>query len=267
MSEQETQANKPEQTSRKSTAAKPATFKIRQDIKEKQVLEYRLLNKGGMLYVMNQSGITIQEDGKIREIRYCPAEPTIYRDQQHEKSKRSAVIFTDGKIFVTPDKPNLREFLDKHPGNRENGGTVFYLFDDSEVKKVSLDKEFEIHDAITAIRKKGLDDILSVATALNIDIDRPVDEIKHDLLVFAKSNPGRFLASFDNPVVQMKAKLKQAQKFHIITVTDKAVSWTDSGKLILSIPDGKDAMDMLVRYSLTESAAPFVAEIEKQLTV
>ena len=100
---------------------------------------------------------------------------------------------------------------------------------------------------------------------LSLNIDKPVNEIKHHLMVNAKKNPKAFIQSFDNPVVDMKTKMSQADKYQIIKVNTDGVYWKDTNRLIISVPTGKNPMDTFVRWCLTEAAAPTVAEIEKQL--
>jgi hypothetical protein len=258
---------KPKSKPGPKAADKPTktVFSVRREEKKSQVLEFKTVKKSGALFVMQQKGVTIIEDGKTREIRYCPDEPSVYRDNQDRESRRAPIMFVEGRLFVRPDQPNLAEYLSLHPGNKANGGNTFYLVDEAKEKNIDLNKEYLVVDAISMIRTKQLDELLAVATALNINIDRNVDEIKHDLLVFAKKNPQSFIDSFDNPIVEMKAKLRQANKYQIIKLSDDGVRWFDTGKLILSVPAGKDPLDVMMRWCLTETAAPVVAEIEKQL--
>ena len=264
-SSEATQTQKGRGRPQKTTPSKPS-FKIRREEKVKEIKEYRLVKKKGAIFILQQKNVTILEDGKLREIRYCPSEPSIYRDEQDEKSKRSPILFKDGVIFVRPDQPNLMEYLEEHPGNKANGGHLFYLVDEKKDKEQELEKEFRTHDAIELVRSKSLDDLLAVAVGYNINVDRPVAEIKHDLMVKAKSNPESFISSFDNPIVEMKAKIKQADKYQIIKLSEKGVYWYDTNKLILSVPAGKDPLDVMVRYCMTDAAAPVVDEIEKQLS-
>ena len=258
---------KPKSKPGPKAADKPTktVFSVRREEKKSQVLEFKTVKKSGALFVMQQKGVTIIEDGKTREIRYCPDEPSVYRDNQDRESRRAPIMFVEGRLFVRPDQPNLAEYLSLHPGNKANGGNTFYLVDEAKEKNIDLNKEYLVVDAISMIRTKQLDELLAVATALNINIDRNVDEIKHDLLVFAKKNPKSFIDSFDNPIVEMKAMLRQASKYQIIKLSDDGVRWFDTGKLILSVPAGKDPLDVMMRWCLTETAAPVVAEIEKQL--
>ena len=244
---------------------KPARHRVRREEKVSQTREYSLSKKSGATFLMQQKNVMTMIDGGMREIRYCPNEPSIYRDEQNKASIRKAIIFTDGRIFVNADQPNLSTYLDAHPDNKQNGGNRFFLVDERKNSVEKLDKEFLEHDAIGLIRNKDLDELLSVALGLGFSVDRPVAEIKHDLMVFAKRSPKKFIEAFDNPIIEMKSMVKQAINYQVIRVDKKGAYWHDTNKLIVSVPEGKDSTDVLVRYCMTESAVPLVAEIERQI--
>ena len=240
---------------------------IKREIKEYSAKEYKTLGSVGATYLMQQKGITIYDEDtqSVREIRYCPSEQSIYRDEQSEFAKRQSVVFNDGRLFARKNQPNLIDFLDTHPGNVANGGTLFEQVDKEKKATIEVDKEFLVADAITMVRDKDLEELLSVCVAMGIDIDRPVAEIKHDLLVFAKKNPAKFIDSFNNPSVAMKTKITMADKYQIIKLDRDGVKWFDTNKLIVSVPVGKNPTDVMVRYCLTEAAVPVVEEIDRQL--
>ena len=248
-------------------AVEPKGFSVKQNIDENAVLEYRMVAGGGRVHMMQQSNVTIydKELGQVRNIRYCPAEHSIFVDEQADNAVRQSVIFSDGRIFVRPEQPNLKAFLDAHPDNRANGGGRFYLVDNEQKAEVDVTKEFALADAVSMVRNKPFDDLLAVAAAYGINVDRPSSEVKHDLIVFAKKNPTKFIKSFDNPEVLMKAKLRMAGKYGIISFGKSAVRWTDSGALIVSVPAGKNPYDIMLRYCLTDAAAPTVEELDRQL--
>lgn len=228
--------------------------------------EYKAVSSGAVLMIM-QSGITVfDEDTKmVREVRYCQNEHSIFKDEQNERSVKTPIIFRMGRLFVKDDQPNLQAFLDVHPENRANGGNTFYLVDKKKNVEKDLSQDFLVNDAISMLRSKPMDELLAVAIAHGIDINRDSSEIKHDLLQKAKKSPKQFIGSFDNPVVLMKAKIRQAISFQIIKVDSAAVKWFDTNKLIISVPAGQDPVDVFVRYCMTDAATPVVAEIERQL--
>lgn len=266
MTTKSTTARAPRSTETKKSETKKVS--IRRQESENKTVEY-VANNSGAVFMLMQSGVTIydKEENRIREIRYCEREHSIYKDEQSDNSVKTPVIFRMGRIFVTPDKPNLLAFLEAHPENKSNGGSRFERVDKQKKAEVNLDDEFLMVDAVSLIRTKELDDLLAVALSFGIDVDRPVSEIKHDLLQKAKKSPKVFIQSFDNPVVTMKAMAKQAQNFQIISALPDSIRWHDTNKIIISVPAGQDPIDVFVRYCLTEAASPVVTEIERQLSI
>ena len=244
----------------------PKKKAIRRQEKVSATQEYKANGSGAVMMLM-QSGITVydEETGMVREIRYCENENSIWKDEQADRSVKTPVIFRMGRLFVNERQPNLRNFLKIHPENKENGGSLFELVDNLKKVEVDIDNEFLVNDAITMLRTKELDELLAVALAYGMDIDRPTSEVKHDLLLKAKKSPKVFIESFDNPVVAMKSKIRQAISYQIIKAANDGVKWFDTNKHIVSVPTGQDPVDVFVRYCMTEAAAPVVAEIERQL--
>ena len=244
----------------------PAKPKVKRQEVQYEAREFKALQSRATFMLM-QSGITVYDPEKdiVREIRYCERENSIWKDEQAPNSVNTPVIFRLGRLFVPKTKPNLMKFLTMHPGNKANGGSAFEIIDEVKKKEVSIDQEFLINDAINALRTKPLDDLLAVAAAYNMDVDRPFAEIKHDLLLKAKKDPAGFIQSFDNPSVAMKAKIRIASKYNVIKLDRDAVRWFDTNKMIISVPAGQDPTDVFTRYCLTEAAVPVVEEIDRQL--
>lgn len=251
-------------------AQEQPTKKAKRSVKRKEVnhvaREFKALQSSATFMLM-QSGVTIydEEQDSIREIRYCERENSIFRDEQHADSVKTPIVFRMGRLFVPKEKPNLMKFLSIHPENQANGGKLFQLVDRVQEAALDIDNEFLVNDAINLLRTKELDELLAVALAYGMNVDRPIAEVKHDLLLKAKSNPKVFIESFDNPVVSMKSMVKQAGDYQIIKLEQGGVKWFDTNKLIISVPAGQDPTDVFVRYCMTEAAAPVVAEIERQL--
>ena len=227
---------------------------------------YKSVRSKAVLMLM-QSGITVfdEESKRVREIRYCENEHSIFKEEQGEFSVKTPVIFTMGNLLVPSNKPNLQAYLEVHPDNKANGGNAFFLVDVVENVEKDISQEFLVNDAINMLRNKELDELLSVALAYGMDVNRATSEIKHDLLQKAKKSPKVFIESFDNPVVAMKSKIRQAISYQIIKADNDGVKWFDTNKHIVSVPAGQDPVDVFVRYCMTEAAAPVVAEIERQL--
>mgnify|MGYP005996139123 FL=1 len=249
------------------TKAQSVREKAVQDYYEKTPRHYESINYKGVVYMLKSSDVSVfdKDRGGVVTLRYCAGENSPYKDDQSTASTATPVVFKNGNLFVRPDQPNLAKFLDKHPGNEANGGNKFRLIDNRKKAKDIINKEFEVVDALVLIRTKPTDDILSVATSLGYNTDRLMDEIKHDLTVYAKKNPKVFIEMFDDPATKVKSHVKQALSFGIISDKGGYVRWTDTNNHIIAVPEGKDSMDVFTRYCLTEAGAPVYEEIKRQL--
>lgn len=223
--------------------------------------------KGGITYMLPQAGITIfdEETNRVREIRYCENMPSIYVDEQGDHARRGSIVFRDGSLFVPPNKPQLIDYMRAHPGNMENGGSKFFEHKPSEKKEKSLDNEFQVVDAVAAVRDKSISELLPVAMMYGISTDQKPSDIRYDLLAHAKKNPSQFMASFDNPMVKARAIIKQATDFQILRSKPEGYYWFDTNGLIVACPVGQDPLDVMTRFCLTERGAPVLMEVEDRL--
>ena len=228
---------------------------------------YQTVNGGGIVHMIQSKGITIfdEESGQVREMRYCPNEPSIWRDEQSESARKEAVVFRNGNLIVPRTKPNLMEYLDRHPGNQANGGNNFKLVDNNKDAQINLEKEFSVSEAIIAVRDKSIEELLPIAIYFGMNINRNASEIRFDLLQKAKKNPSEFLGAFDSPIVKVRALVKQCESYQIIALKNDGAYWFDSNKMIVANPAGHDCDDTLARFLMTEKGATTRSSLEERL--
>jgi hypothetical protein len=227
---------------------------------------YEIPQGGGIVFKL-KSEVTVydQNTNMVRAIRYCPGEPSIYKDEQSNNARRQHIMFRDSLLAVPQSQPNLMAFLDVHPDNTANGGNVFKLVDRSVDSEQEVENEFLTHDAVALVRTKDSDEILAVAVALGINIEQKMIEIRRELLREAKANPKEFIGMFDDPRVKTRSAVIQAMDFQILAGKPDGVYWFDSGRLIISVPAGQDPTDIMVRFCLTEKGASVYEEIVSRL--
>lgn len=267
-----------ETTPKRRSTGRPATAKssatvakktpvIKRKEEEAQHKEYEIEKGGGIVFMLPQKGLTVYDKEKdtVREIRYCPNEPSIYVDEQSENAVKQSVVFRLGKLFVPKDKPNLRKFLEVHPLNKTNGGSLFKEVDKRKDAEAELIKEFSVTEAVSMVRDKDINELLPVAMYFNVNINKPVSEIRYDLLQIAKRKPSEFIESFDSPQVMARSIVKQAEQYQIINIKKDGCYWFDSNSLIVSVPVGQDPTDVMVRFCLTEKGASVLSDLEDKL--
>lgn len=253
-------------TAEKASPTKDYT--IKQKLPErKTTFVYTLIKGGGIWYSLPQNGITLFDDAlnTVRQIRYCPSEPSIYVDEQSDNALRQHVVFENGLLSVPYTKPNLIKYLDSHPSNKQNGGGAFMLVDNDKTAEEELDVEFKQHEAISLVREKDISELLPVAMYLSINISQESLGIKRDLLRHAKGNPTAFIKMFDNPMVKMRSAVMQAGEFQILDSRVDGMYWFDSGRLIVSTPAGMNTEDVMTRFCNTEKGAPVYEQIVARL--
>ena len=240
---------------------------IKRKEQELQNAEYEIPRGGGVVFMLPQKGVTIydKENDTVREIRYCPNEPSIYVDEQSENAVRQSVTFRNGRLFVPKQKPNLKLFLDNHPANSVNGGNTFKEVNKKRDAEKELEKEFLTTDAVALVRDSDLQELLPIAMYFKVNINSPVSEIRYNLLRIAKSKPKEFIESFDSPQVKTRSTIQQAKEYQMINVKTDGVYWFDSNSLIVSVPVGKDPVDVMVRFCLTERGASVIDDLEDRL--
>jgi len=249
----------------KTAPKKKRTIKRKEQVS--RAVEYEIIKGGGIVFMLPQKGVTIydKENDTVREIRYCPNEPSIFVDEQSENAVKQSVIFERGRLFIPREKPNLKKFIELHPGNKENGGSVFKLVNKKKSAKEELEKEFLVSDAVSIVRDRDINDLLAIALYYGVNINAATSEIRYNLLRIAKSKPKEFLQSLDSPEVTCRSTIKQASDYQIISLKTNGVYWFDANSLIVSVPVGQDPTTTMVRFCLTEKGASTLSLIEERL--
>ena len=243
----------------------------KRSIKRKETVlyhaEYEIPKNAGIVYMLPQKGITVYDAEKdtVREMRYCPNEPSIWADEQGVNARKETVAFREGKLFAPKDKPNLRQFLDLHPMNIGNGGKIFKQIDKKHDAEIELKKEFTLSEAIGMVRDKDISELLPIAMYFGININVAVSEIRYNLLNIAKKKTEEFIQSFDSPQVQVRSTIQQAKDYQILNIKKDGCYWFDANSLIVSVPVGQDPMDVMVRFCLTEKGASVLTSLEEKL--
>jgi hypothetical protein len=221
----------------------------------------------GIWYKLKQNGITIYDPqtDKVREIRYCENEPSVYTDEQSSNAIRSQIVFKEGILIVPPVKANLQDYLALHPSNKANGGSTFTIINKEAKATVELDQEFLLLDAVSIVRDKSIDELLPICMYLNIDVNQRNNEIRRELLLEAKGNPKNFIELMDNPYVRSMSVVKQAVDYNILKGKEDGMYWMDSGRLIVTTPVGQDTVTVMTRFCMTEKGASVYDEIVSRL--
>ena len=195
-----------------------------------------------------------EEKKENRALRYATNQSSIFQDEQDGQARLGHIVFIDGTLVVENRKMTLQKFLEYHPDNVKNGGTLFYEMNhEAEAKKQveSMDLEFEAQKLSRELSMKELESVMRYIAPDKVD-KMYADEIKRDVRVFAKRYPAEFLDMFDNVEVETDNTIANIIDAKLITFRKKnSEVWynlKDNKKLLFRVPFGENHVDALTDY-------------------
>jgi hypothetical protein len=213
-----------------------------------------------------------EEKGINRALRYSKNQKSVFEDEQDGTAILEPIVMEDGKITVIKTNPILQEFMDMHPDNIANGGTLFYEFDP---QKVAEDRVRNLNlevDALIAARSLDLDKMKSIARVhLESNVDKmTAAEIKHDILLFARNYPEDFLYAIEDPDIDVNDISSRAFDEAYVTFRagkDIHYNLKNNKKKILTVPFGDRKEDVFMSWLKSDEGLEFYQYLEKQMYV
>ena len=206
-------------------------------------------------------------DGKVnRELRYARNQKSPFVDEQDGNFILEPIIFEDGFLRVEDSNPVLQKFLELHPDN----GVSFVEVDSKKDAQKELDwLEIEA-DALSKARTIDYAMMENIARiALSIDPSRiSTQELKRDIIIYAKNNPEEFLSIVNDPNVAHDGLVARLFDYGALVVKRNAVHYnlTNNKSKLLIIPAGQDAHEAVSSYFVTEEGAEVMATLEKYIS-
>tara|TARA_R100001086_G_scaffold233365_1_gene155000 strand:- start:5523 stop:6272 length:750 start_codon:yes stop_codon:yes gene_type:complete len=207
-----------------------------------------------------------EETGVNREMRYARNQKSIFVDEQDGNAIVEPIIFEDGFLRVPKNNQPLQQFLSKHPLNGTRFEEVNYEQRASDVVEV-LNMEA---DALIAARTLSIDQLENIARALfTYDVTTvSTAELKRDILVFARNNPGEFLNVINDPMLKHEAKVQEFfDASLLIQKGDNEVYFNTKAnkKRMLVVPNGESAKFTVAHYLQSDEGIETLKMLEKML--
>lgn len=203
-----------------------------------------------------------------RRIRYAEGENEIFVDLQTSetedfKHKEVRANFVKGRFYVDGANSTLLDFImnwdmNESKDNRDAKKTpLFRLLDTSkQAEKVRKD-DAVVFDVLkwcyTGDWKKEVQPLAN-AIFTEEQMNRSSEEIRHDLVVIAKSNPVSFKSMLENPKMERLITIKSAIQNDILIVdaSMNTLCWIDSPSVPISqAAPGKEVIDDFINKSFS----------------
>lgn len=204
--------------------------------------------------------------GEQFELRYSTNQNSPLVKEQKGQSTLGHIIFKEGVLFVPKEQQNLQKLLSLyHPSKNKK----YREFDSEQVAEIDLsDIEMEI-EALNMALDMDIDHAESI---LRVEIGSAVSkmstkELKRDLLLFAKKNPGLFIELANDENVQLRNIAIRASESNIITLSQdqRTFTWAATGRKLMTVPFDENPYSAMAAYFKTDEGVEVFRSIEKKL--
>ncbi len=202
-----------------------------------------------------------------RELRYARNQKSPFVDEQDKNAIIEPIVFEDGFLRVPKNNQILQKFLDVHPHN----GVKFKELDKSkdaqeivEIMNIELDAMIEAR-SLSIAQLETLTRVLFSKDPSRIS----TDEMKRDILVYAKREPQEFMSIVNDPVLKLQATVHKCFEEGLIKYRNKNKEvWfnTKTNKTRLcTIPFGEDPIYIVSSYFQSDDGVDDLIHLEKLL--
>ena len=207
------------------------------------------------------------ETGVNRELRYARNQKSPFVDEQDKNAIIEPIVFEDGFLRVPKNNQILQKFLDVHPHN----GVKFKELDKSkdaqeivEIMNIELDAMIEAR-SLSIAQLETLTRVLFSKDPSRIS----TDEMKRDILVYAKREPQEFMSIVNDPVLKLQATVHKFFEEGLIKYRNKNKEvWfnTKTNKTRLcTIPFGEDPIYIVSSYFQSDDGIEALKHLEQLL--
>jgi hypothetical protein len=207
-----------------------------------------------------------EEKGYERELKYCENQRTCFVDEMQGDQRLSHIIFRNGMLPVAKEKTVLQKLLSKyHPLS----GIVFYEWQPQAAAASEIDNlEMEIK-ALNAAQSLDIDiaeAVMRVEVGSKVN-DMSSKELKRDLLLYAKKNPGLFLDLVNDENVVLRNFGIRATEMGILKLSSdqRTFLWGSNDRKLMNVPFDEHPYSALAAWFKTDEGMEIYSNIEKRL--
>ena len=252
----------------KKTRKEP-TYKQAEDGWEIKDRTYYLKSKKKPLSQMIRSANIYwfdEEKGYERELKYCENQKTPFVDEMQGDQRLSHIIFRNGALHVTREKVILQKLLSLyHPESNvtyEEWKPVTKAADDINVLEMEI-------EALNAAQNLDID---MAEAVMRVEVGSGVSsmsskELKRDLLLYAKRNPGLFLELVNDDNVALRNFGIKATEMGILKLSSdqRTFSWGSNDRKLMNVPFDEHPYSALAAWFKTDEGMEIYSNIEKRL--
>jgi len=207
-----------------------------------------------------------EEKGYERELKYCSNQRTCFVDEMVGDQRLEHIIFRNGVLNVPKNKTVLQKLLSLYHPQKDK---IFYEHKPAAIAASEIDVlEMEI-EALNAAQNLDID---MAEAVMRVEIGSKVSEmsskeLKRDLLLYAKRNPGLFLELVNDDNVQLRNFGIKATEMGILKLSSdqRTFSWGSNDRKLMNVPFDEHPYSALAAWFKTDEGMEIYQNIEKRL--
>jgi len=225
-------------------------------------------NKTPLTYMIRSRDIYYYDEelGYERELKHTANQKTPFVDEFKGESRLDHIIFRDGVLNVPKEKQALQKLLSLyHPDLNQK----YYEFDP---QAEAIDEVSIIELEIEALNTAKNMDITAAEAIVRVNVGSEVSkmtsqEVKRDLLIFAKNDPQGFLELANDENVAVRNIGLKAVEQGIIKLSDdqRTFKWSSNGRNLMTVPFDENPYSALAAWFKTDEGVEVYSAIEKKL--
>jgi hypothetical protein len=225
-------------------------------------------NKKPLTYTLKSTNIYWfdEEKGYERELKNTSNQRTPFVDEMTGDQRLEHIVFRNGALFVPKEKTVTQKLLSLYHPYKDN---VYEEYKPAAVAATQLESlETEVEALIVA---KQLD-IDQAEAIMRVELGSKVSsmssgELKRDLLLFAKRNPGLFLELVSDDNVGLRNFGIKAVEAKIIKLSSdqRTFVWASNGRKLMTVPFDEHPYSALAAWFKTDEGLEVYNSIEKRL--
>lgn len=207
-------------------------------------------------------------DGNLnRALRWATNQVTPFVDEQDGIVTMEPITFENGKLFVPSWNINLQKFLLIHPGLNK----VFYEFDKEKQASESIESIYTELEAQLAAKDMDIEELEGIARVAlpKANVSKLTSsELRRDMIIWAKANPGEFMDLINDENIQLRNLAVRAVEMNILSVgsDNRTVSFSDNKKEKLMVtPFGENVYSALALFFKTDQGLDVMQKITNKL--
>ena len=208
-----------------------------------------------------------KDAGYQRELRYATNQRTPFVDEQNGVATMGRITFRNGELRVPKENVTLQKLLSLYHPYLHNGLISEYKPEqiaendvewiEMELEAMNLAKSMDIDEAEAVLRVENGSGVSKLSSK----------ELKRDLLIFARQQPGLFLNLANDDNVHLRNIGIKATEIGLLKLSQdqRTFSYGDTNRKLMTVPFDEHPYSALAAYFKTDEGMEVLQAIEKRI--